>query len=243
MEISLDHDRLVAYLVSFTLINETDEILRDKELLLSAITTFNAMNGTIAKLEYQLDLIDVLELDVNTSVLGPLSMLLEQYKELLGRLAGDMNVSGLFLSLDDDIKPYDSDLMLNVLYLHRDPFGKVSYSDDDVISLFLDNVSYPDMVTINGLASGIIPITRDMSLGDHQVNVSVNSSTYGELLVTRDLTVRKIITNMVLTSSSYDVDLDERIIIEVSVRDEFNRDVNGTILLDGAPMEIDGMSM
>ncbi|MCK5773035.1 MAG: hypothetical protein KAH57_04545, partial [Thermoplasmata archaeon] len=237
---SIDHDILVTHLVNITFINETEVILQDEGHLLSAISNFNRMNGTISELESQLNVIYGLELEVNISVLEPLSLLLGQYKELLERLAGDMNISGLFLSFDDDVKPYDSTLLLNVLYLHRDPFGKVSYSDDDIISFFLDNVSLMEIFTSSGSASGVVPITRDMALGDHQINVSVNSSTYGEIVVSRVFTVRKILTDMVLTSSSYDVDLNEEVNIHVSVRDEFNRDVKGTILLDGKEMEIDG---
>ncbi len=241
VKFSIDHDNLIDDLVGVTFINETNEILKDKEHMLSAITNLNMMYGTFTELEHQLDVIDGLELDVNMSVLEPLSLLLDQYRDLLERLAGDMNVSGLFLSLDNDLKPYDSYLLLNVLYLRKDAFGGVSYSDNDVISLFLDNISFPDMITIDGLANGIVPITRDMALGDHGVNVSVNSSTFGDLRVVRNFTVRKIYTDMVLTSSSDDVDIDGEVDIQVSVRDEFNRGVRGSIRLDEVEMEIDGM--
>jgi len=162
------------------------------------------------------------------------------YTALMEEIGILFNRSFLAVQLDSTNAPYDSTVNITSLIFHPGEGNGIGFRNDEHISITTDWGLMLDLITIDGMARGMIMIPRNITIGGHNINGSSTTSANETLYHNVSIIVRRIHTVTEISYDSNSIDMGESLNLTIEIRDEYGRPVDGNVSLNGVDMFVTG---
>ena len=239
VSLSIQHTEFQRRVRNLVLDQGSDEKL--KTHFFGMIGSYLGMRSSLVKLNESYLYLNNTILQMNISgEIEDMFRLLDLYGTLLEDISVELNISGLFIMVDKIKAPYDSAVIVSALLATVPDPTFDPFPSGEPLSLALDGVNITRGRTLKGITSMRVELTRDLSIGPHNITVSYSFGNNSVLTARTAVEVRKLLTRVQLEASSYLVSPDEMFNVSVSVVDEMNRIVGGNASLGKEELLIEG---
>ncbi|MFW3146987.1 MAG: hypothetical protein ACMUIE_09270 [Thermoplasmatota archaeon] len=189
--------------------------------------------GALATMEAEFSSMEFYSLEVassdvgmDTTALDPIQALLSLYRETVANLSRELNLTGLYIGIDNRVVPYDGTITVRILLVTGSGIGPDALPTGERIDIYIDGMVRGSSTTTEGLAVFQGDVTRDMELGEHLIEV-VHQDTGNRSNIT--FRVRKMHSYLYIGAPSVYIEPGRSVTVTWRVRDEFGRPVNGIV--------------